>query len=48
MRYPSLAIIDIEETNPMEMTVPTIAAKLPRLAETMALMAAPALNKRYL
>jgi len=46
MRYHSLAIIGKEEPNPMEMTVPTMAAKLPRLAETMALMAAPALNKR--
>jgi hypothetical protein len=48
MKYHRLAIIDIEETNPMEMTVPTMAAKLPRLAETMALMAAPALNKKRL
>ena len=48
MRYHSLAIKGIEEPNPMEMTVPPMAAKLPRLAETRALKAAPDLNKKCL
>ncbi len=47
MRYPRLAIIGIEP-NPMEMATPAIATKLSRLAETMALMATPAMNRKCL